>query len=247
MKNWDATGIFWTLEGRKNMTKKINFFPLFLRQNIRWWRCCFITTKTLSPPITKYKYIIQTTLHFLILSRQLSAFFSVCCQMNSINNVPQRALLSLRTSLAHGCAAAHTVIIFTSLSSLSSALMLSVSLPNFLFFLFFLAPSHFSPLFTNSFLHCSITSRAYLISTLFPSFSQSYSHHFLPPSFYYLPDLNTCSSQAVKEKLWVDLSVPVTPQVNKIVGLWLFPTQENIIIKFPNYNNELWYHKTKKC
>lgn len=192
MKNWDATGIFWTLEGRKNMTKKINFFPLFLRQNIRWWRCCFITTKTLSPPITKYKYIIQTTLHFLILSRQLSAFFSVCCQMNSINNVPQRALLSLRTSLAHGCAAAHTVIIFTSLSSLSSALMLSVSLPNFLFFLFFLAPSHFSPLFTNSFLHCSITSRAYLISTLFPSFSQSYSHHFLPPSFYYLPDLNTC-------------------------------------------------------
>lgn len=144
-------------------------------------------------PITKYKYIIQTTLHFLILSRQLSAFFSVCCQMNSINNVPQRALLSLRTSLAHGCAAAHTVIIFTSLSSLSSALMLSVSLPNFLFFFFFFWHLLiFPPLFTNSFLHCSITSRACLISTLFPSFSQSYSHHFLPPSFYYLPDLNTC-------------------------------------------------------
>lgn len=74
------------------------------------------------------------------------------------------------------------------------SLLLSCFLSHFLtsfFFFFFWHLLIFPPLFTNSFLHCSITSRA-CFPPSFPSFSQSYSHHFLPPSFYYLPDLNTC-------------------------------------------------------
>lgn len=133
-------------------------------------------------------------MHFLILLRQLSASFSICSQMNSINNVSQWTLLSLWASSTHGCYAAHKVIISTrpvSPSSISPSFypMLSFQfLEYYTFFLHLLMFRSFPPLSL-----LSTESPLKRWSYPFPAFFfLSYSHPFLPPSFSHLSDSYTC-------------------------------------------------------
>lgn len=119
---------------------------------------------------------IQITENVALLNIVEAASFSACSRKNSINNVPLRTLLLPWTSSTHGCAAAHTVITFTSLVSLSS-IPLCCCLSSFHFFSWYLLIFHsFSP-------HLFLLSVPKLCSfsiTYPPFFSLSLSHTLIP-------------------------------------------------------------------
>lgn len=124
-----------------------------------------------------------------------------------INNVPQRTLLSLRIRSTHGCAAARTLIRFTSLPSLPLSVSFTFSLMcafsvsgmleilifsgHLMIFRSFPPPPHPSPLAAPYHIQ---RSAAFLFPTRLPPFFPPSALSSLSPTISpsHLSDLNTC-------------------------------------------------------
>lgn len=72
--------------------------------------------------------MLCSTFFFLTVTAAFCLPISMQPNQQQINNVPQRTLLSLWISSTHGCAAARTLIRFTSLPSLSLSVSFTFSL-----------------------------------------------------------------------------------------------------------------------
>lgn len=127
-------------------------------------------------------------LHFFTVTAVFCHPISMQPNHQQINNVPQRTLLSLWISSTHGCAAAHTLIIFSLSISFFSPSPFLVCQKFFLILRSFTP----SPLSLFSALFHTQRSAAFLFPTPLVLFFLPHSHPFLPPSFSHLSDLNTC-------------------------------------------------------